>query len=111
MTHRLSEREQHADVEHGRLIVEYEYGPRREWKLPEKSNRSEIRRVLREAKEFGTENNATDGQLKAIQKALTDNGYYTSATDVERVKKRFEGLTDEQKQELIDELKSQDETD
>jgi hypothetical protein len=51
-------------------------GNYRTWDLPPKNDKDGIRKMLGEALAYGEENGATEGQLKAIRKALTDNGYY-----------------------------------
>jgi len=51
-------------------------GNYRTWDLPPKNDKDGIRKMLDEALAYGEQNGATDGQLKAIRKTLTDNGYY-----------------------------------
>jgi hypothetical protein len=71
----------------GKLAVEFpEIRKSQEWELPVKSNKEGIRRVLEEALYFGEKHGATDGQLKAIRKALTENGYHLVGP------RRIEGL-------------------
>lgn len=65
-------------VSSGRLIVEFASGHRREFKLPDKSDKSGIRRIRDEACAFAEEHGATLGQVNAVRKALTDAGYYVS---------------------------------
>jgi len=67
-------------------VVFPEIGKSQEWDLPVKSNKEEIRRILEEALDFGEKHGATDGQLKAIRKALTESGYHLVGP------RRIEGL-------------------
>jgi hypothetical protein len=70
-----------------RLEVRFpEDGTFRAWDLPPKNDKDGIRQVLKEALDFGEKNDATDGQLKAIRKALTDKGYHLIGP------RRLEGL-------------------
>ena len=67
-----------SHVSNGRLIVDFASGHRREFKTPDKSDKSGIRRVRDEACAFAEEHEATLGQVNAVKKALTDAGYYVS---------------------------------
>ena len=67
-----------SHVSNGRLIVDFASGHRREFKLPQKTDKSGIRLVRDEACLFADEHDATLGQLTAVKKALTDAGYYVS---------------------------------
>jgi len=51
-------------------------GNYRTWDLPSRNDKDGIRKMLYEALDFGEQNGATEGQLKAIRKELTNNGYY-----------------------------------
>jgi negative regulator of replication initiation len=51
-------------------------GTSKSWPLPPKDNKQEIRRVRDEAVEFAISQGATDGQVGAVKKALTSNGYH-----------------------------------
>ncbi len=74
---RVAERQQSLRVLNNKLEVSYpEDGILQTWNLPSKSDREAIREVLNEALAFGESNGASEGQLKAIRKALTENGYY-----------------------------------
>jgi len=49
----------------------------RRWQLPAQSDRDEIARVANQAKAWAIQDGqATQGQLKYIQKALSDAGYH-----------------------------------
>ncbi|WKZ32555.1 MAG: hypothetical protein QY316_11665 [Thermodesulfobacteriota bacterium] len=60
----------------GKLVVDFQNGSRREWVLPSRNEKKEIRKVIEEASVFAHENDATIGQINAIRKALTDSGYH-----------------------------------
>jgi len=64
-------------VNNGRLIVEFDDGPRKEWPLPPPSDKDGIRHVREAAVRWAIDNGATDpGQTNAVKKALTSAGYY-----------------------------------
>jgi len=65
-----------AKVEEGKLRVRFDGGPNREWTLPSKSDKSALRKTTYDAMEFAGHNGATDGQILAVRKALTDAGYH-----------------------------------
>ena len=68
----------HTDVtDDGRLVVDFDNGQRKEWKLPRRDgDKGSLKKILGEALTFAEENEATLGQKNAIRKALTDNGYH-----------------------------------
>ena len=64
-------------VESGKLVVEFEDGARKEWKLPERSDKGSIRTIRDDAVSFALENGATNpGQTNAVLKALTNADYH-----------------------------------
>ena len=66
-----------ARVEDGLLFVWFEDGERNQWRLPDSSNKAEIRKIRDEAVQFALGQGATDpGQTNAVRKALTDSGYH-----------------------------------
>jgi hypothetical protein len=72
---------QRAEVkqENGRkaIVIEYENGMSNRWELPvDAKDKVETRTVLRDAFRFAEANNATQGQLNAIRKAISGAGYY-----------------------------------
>jgi len=73
---RFSHTRMTTKVEDGVLLVRFEDGKSREWKLPEKNNKMEIRYIREQATDFATNNGATMGQLNAVRKALTEAGYH-----------------------------------
>ena len=76
---RLATKKLSARVEEGRLLVEFpEYDQKTSWELPEPSDRDAIKQIRDAAATFAHDNGATDGQVNAVKKALTENGYYVS---------------------------------
>jgi len=69
-----------------------DHGNYRTWDLPEKDDKNGIRKMLTEALDFGWQNGATEGQLKHIRKALTENGYYLYGPRQPRI--RFKPLNE-----------------
>ena len=69
---------QSAYVANGQLIVEYARGARKHWVLPARDNKPAIQGIRREAMAFGRANDATEGQINAILKALTEAGYHVT---------------------------------
>lgn len=69
-------------VNGGKLILEFDSGPRFERTLPAKDNRPAIRKVRDEAMEFVRSNGGTDGQEKAAIRALTSRGYHIAKVDI-----------------------------
>ncbi len=67
-----------SHVLRGLLIVEFASGHRREFKLPQVTDKQGIRSVRDEACAFAEDHEATLGQVNAVKKALTDAGYYVS---------------------------------
>ena len=65
-----------AKIESSQLLVQFASGPSRTWPLPSKSDKSGIRSTRDEAVAFAQANGATLGQVNAVKKALTANGYH-----------------------------------
>jgi len=65
-----------AWVENERLHVTFQSGNSESWALPPKSDKDGIREVRDQAVEFAEMYDATEGQVNAVKKALTDNGYW-----------------------------------
>lgn len=66
-----------ARCEAGKLIVEFDGDTRRDWKLPDRSEKAAIRNVREAAIEFALSQGATNpGQTNAVRKALTSAGYH-----------------------------------
>lgn len=75
---RKATKRQSVRVEEGQLVVEFEDGPSKTWDLPEQSDKEALQRLREAVKAFGDENEATDGQINAISKALNSAGYYVN---------------------------------
>jgi hypothetical protein len=75
---RYAEKSLRAQWRNGRLYVNIESVPEKAWDLPHhaRTDKGAIRRVRSAATEFGSQNGATPGQIAAIQKALTEAGFY-----------------------------------
>lgn len=65
-----------AYIAQDRLIVEFASGERKEWVLPSRSDKSGIRSVKNEAGSFAKSCGATEGQVNAVYKTLTEDGYH-----------------------------------
>jgi len=73
---RLSQTRMTTKIVDGKLLVRFEGGKSREWLLPDKNDKMEIKYIREQAIEFATSNGATMGQLNAVRKALTEAGYH-----------------------------------
>jgi hypothetical protein len=73
---RYADQRMSARVSEGKLFVRFSGGASREWGLPAQSDRDRIRKITYEAMDFAEKNGATDGQINAVRKALTDRGYH-----------------------------------
>ncbi|MEO9189241.1 MAG: hypothetical protein ABI224_04440 [Acetobacteraceae bacterium] len=73
---RFATKKMRARVEVDQLQVEFEDGASRNWDLPTPSDRQAIKRIRGEAVLWAKEQGATEGQVNAVKKALTDAGYY-----------------------------------
>jgi len=63
-------------VENEQLQVTFQSGNSESWDLPPKYDKDGIRGVRDQAVAFAEMYNATEGQVNAVKKALTDNGYW-----------------------------------
>lgn len=63
-------------VQGSRFTVTFDDGPEHAWNLPSKSDKDALRKVRDAAANFATEHGATQGQIYAVYKALTDAGYH-----------------------------------
>jgi hypothetical protein len=59
-----------------RLHVEFQGGVPSSWDLPNPKDKAAIRAVLDKALAFARANDASLGQLNAVRKTLTDQGYH-----------------------------------
>ena len=58
--------------------LEFEDGGRENWTLPPRTDIAGIKRLTREAMEFAEQHKASEGQLHAVRKALTDAEYWVT---------------------------------
>ena len=58
------------------LHVEFANGASKSWPLPDKSDKNGIRKVRDIATDFAEQNSASLGQINAVKKTLTDEGYH-----------------------------------
>lgn len=65
-----------AEVRGNFLHVSFENGAVNKWQLPSPSNKEGIRKVRDLAVNFAKQNGASFGQERAVQKALTNAGYW-----------------------------------
>lgn len=65
-----------CNVDGTQLFVSFQGGPSRTWTLSSPSDKSALRNVREKAVAFARENGATLGQINAVKKALTDNGFH-----------------------------------
>ena len=63
-------------VEANELHVGFYNGSARSWPLPARSDKDGIRAVREQACHFASEHGATEGQVNAVRKALTEAGYH-----------------------------------
>ncbi len=65
-----------ARIEGDHLLVRFASGPSREFLLPDRHNKEEISILTYNAMAFAKTNDATEGQVNAVRKALTDAGFH-----------------------------------
>ena len=65
-----------CNVARNQLHVAFQDGEPQSWTLPSTSDKVAIRIVRDKAVKFAQEHGATIGQINAVKKALTDNGYH-----------------------------------
>ena len=75
---RKASKRQSVRVEEGQLVVEFADGPSKKWDLPEQADKEALQHLREAVRAFGDENEATDGQIHAIYKALNSAGYYVN---------------------------------
>ncbi len=59
-----------------KLHIEFHGGNSSSWTLPDRSDKAGIRVVLEKALVFAKTNGATQGQINAVRKTLTNDSYY-----------------------------------
>ena len=85
VTRRRATKRQTVRVEDGHLVVEFpEDDLKKRWELPEPADREAIRGIRDEAFAFAWDHGASEGQVGAVGKALTDNKYYVRGTRVKK---------------------------
>jgi hypothetical protein len=62
----------------GRLVLQFDSGPKQDWALPPRNDIPAIRKVRDEAIAFVRENGGTTGQEHAAIRALTSRGYHVT---------------------------------
>jgi hypothetical protein len=65
-----------AEVQGKTLQVQFEGDDEESWELAAKGDKTALRVVRDKAWAFARARGASEGQLRAIQKALSDAGYY-----------------------------------
>lgn len=65
-----------SNISNNQLHITLQDGTSRSWPLPNRSDKSGIKAVRDKAVSFVKENGATIGQINAVKKTLTDNGYH-----------------------------------
>lgn len=65
-----------SNISNNQLQITFQDGTSRSWALPAKSDKAGIKMVRDKAVAFAKENGATIGQMNAVKKTLTDNGYH-----------------------------------
>jgi hypothetical protein len=73
---RLATTRMSSYVQNGALVVEFAGGPRKSFSLPNREDKSSLRRKRDEAAEFARASGASYGQEMAVKKALTEAGYH-----------------------------------
>lgn len=71
-----SDRRMRAEVEGRTLSIQFEGDAEKTWDLPSKGDKIALRVVRDKAWTFARDRGASKGQLAAIQKSLSDAGYY-----------------------------------
>lgn len=72
----VSDRRMRAEVQGKTLLVQFEGDDEESWDLAAKGDKTSLRAVRDKAWAYARERGASEGQLRAIQKALSDAGYY-----------------------------------
>ena len=63
-------------ISKNQLYIEFQDGTSSSWTLPERSDKAEIRTLLNKAIEFARRNGSSLGQINAVRKTLTSEGYH-----------------------------------
>ena len=73
---KIATKRMQAVVSDNSLTISFVDGPSREFPLPSRSDKNAIRATRAEAMKWGENSGASQGQIDAIKKALTDAGYH-----------------------------------
>jgi len=65
-----------AKVIGDKLLVVFGGGVSKDWRMPPRRDRTGVGKVLRSAARFAEKHGASDAQVKRIERALEDAGYY-----------------------------------
>ncbi len=63
-------------ISKNQLHIEFQDGTSSSWTLPDRSDKAGIRELLDKAIEFARRNKASLGQINAVRKTLTSEGYH-----------------------------------
>jgi len=63
-------------INHNQLHVEFQDGASSSWSLPDPKDKANLRAVLEKALSFARENGASVGQVNAVRKTMTNEGYH-----------------------------------
>ncbi|OGO17955.1 MAG: hypothetical protein A2Z15_00625 [Chloroflexi bacterium RBG_16_50_11] len=63
-------------ISNNHLFIGFQNGQPKEWELPDRNNKVRIRAILNEAITFVKNNGASLGQVNAVRKTMTDEGYH-----------------------------------
>jgi len=73
---RIATTKMSREVNGQEFTVRFADGTSKSWSLPKREDKAGIRRVRDAAVKFATGNGATDGQVHAVMKGLTEAGYH-----------------------------------
>ncbi|MDA8089429.1 MAG: hypothetical protein M0Z61_04305 [Nitrospiraceae bacterium] len=73
---RYAERKMPCYIADNHLVVEFVGGLSKRFALPSHDDKMAIRKVRTDAVDFAKDNGASDGQIAAVKKTLTDAGYH-----------------------------------
>ena len=63
-------------INNGQLHIAFQGGASHSWTLPPKNDKAALGSMREKAVSFARENGATIGQINAVKKTLTDDGYH-----------------------------------
>jgi len=71
-----AKRRMRSIIEANQLHVAFDNGPAESWPLPPQTDKDGIRAVRDQASRFAAEHGATEGQIRAVRKTITEAGYH-----------------------------------